>query len=66
MSSGITFTHALATSMFTMVLTLALVYVTLFTVVNMDPELGKIRFWAFFRAVGIDASPDGFGEPVVK
>ena len=66
MSSGIAFTHALATSMFTMVLTLALVYVTLFTVVTMDPELGKIRFWALFRSVGIDASPDGFGEPVAK
>ena len=66
MSSGIAFTHALATSMFTMVLTLALVYTVLFTIVNLDPELGKVRFWAVCRAVGIDASPDGFGEPVVK
>ena len=64
MSTGLVFMHALATSMFTMVLTLALVYVTLFTIANMDPELGKVRFWAFFRAIGINASPDGFGDSV--
>jgi hypothetical protein len=54
--------HALATSMFTMVLTLALGYVYLFTIVNMDPELGKIRFWALFRMIGMDVAPEGFGQ----
>ncbi len=58
----LTFMHALATSMFTMVLTLALGYVYLFTIVNMDPELGKIRFWALFRMIGMDVAPEGFGQ----
>jgi hypothetical protein len=57
----LTFMHALATSMFTMVLTVALVYTYLFTIVNMDPELGKLRFWALFRMLGMDIAPDGFG-----
>ncbi len=57
----LTFMHALATSMFTMVLTVALVYTYLFTIVNMDPEFGKLRFWALFRMLGMDIAPDGFG-----
>jgi hypothetical protein len=58
----LTFMHALATSMFTMVLTVALVYTYLFTIVNMDPEFGKLRFWALFRMLGMDIAPDGFGS----
>jgi hypothetical protein len=55
------FMHALATSMFTMVLTVALMYTYMYTIVNMDPELGRLRLIALLRLVGIDISPDGFG-----
>ena len=61
-SPKLTFMHALATSMFTMVLTVALVYTYMFTIVNMDPELGTLRFWALFRMLGMDVAPDDFGS----
>jgi hypothetical protein len=56
------FLNALATSMFTMMLTLALIYTYLYTIVNMDPELGRLRLVALLRVVGINVAPDGFGE----